>query len=184
MTDRSLTSLLSHLDYLAVKGLVPKNTIVGRKAACSKVLGVLDPEEKTDISAIDLDEVMTRFINLEGRSYNPSSLGVYKSRVTNSISDFLSYLANPSGYRPQNRTKSVSAENGKKQTVKKTEGKTESRDEPVRREETVPHQSANVFPIPIRADVVVRIHNLPFDLSQAEAAKIADVVKAMAMRID
>jgi hypothetical protein len=38
-----------------------------------------------------------------------------------------------------------------------------------------------VFPIPIRPDVVVRIHGLPFDLSTAEAEKIANVVKAMAM---
>jgi hypothetical protein len=38
-----------------------------------------------------------------------------------------------------------------------------------------------VFPIPIRENVVVRIHNLPFDLTAAEAEKIANVVKAMAM---
>jgi hypothetical protein len=182
MSNRSLDSLLVHLDYLATKGLVPRNTIVGRKAACNKVLGILDPEEQTDIAAIDLDNVMGRFINLEGRSYNPSSLGVYKSRVATSIADFLAYLDNPSGYKPQNRPKTGAAENGKKQPAKKAENKPVPRNEVPRREEPSVHQSANVFPIPIRADVVVRIMNLPFDLTQIEASKIADVVKALAMK--
>jgi hypothetical protein len=44
------------------------------------------------------------------------------------------------------------------------------------------HQaSANVFPIQIRENVVVRIQGLPFDLTQAEAERIANVVKAMAV---
>jgi hypothetical protein len=39
----------------------------------------------------------------------------------------------------------------------------------------------NVFPIPIRENVVVRVHGLPFDLTPAEAKKIAAVIQAMAL---
>jgi hypothetical protein len=182
MSDRSLASLLSHLDYLGTKGLMPKNSVAGRKAACSKVLGILDPEEQSDVATVDIDDVMKRFINLEGRSYNPSSLGVYRSRVASSIADFLSYLDNPSGYKPQNKKKNGSAENAQKPIIKKTDNRKKTSNEITRRDEPMAQPSANVFPIPIRSDVVVRIHNLPFDLSQAEAAKIADVVKAMALK--
>jgi hypothetical protein len=35
-----------------------------------------------------------------------------------------------------------------------------------------------IFPIPIRDDVTIRIQGLPFDLTKAEAAKIAAVVLA------
>lgn len=41
-----------------------------------------------------------------------------------------------------------------------------------------------VYPIPLRADVVVRICDLPADLTQAEAAKIGAIVKALAAPSD
>lgn len=41
-------------------------------------------------------------------------------------------------------------------------------------------EQPRVYPIAIRADVVVRIFDLPADLTQAEAAKIAAVVHALA----
>lgn len=37
-----------------------------------------------------------------------------------------------------------------------------------------------VYPIPLRADVTVQLHNLPADLTPAEADKIAAVVRALA----
>lgn len=42
------------------------------------------------------------------------------------------------------------------------------------------NEEPRVYPIPIRRDVTVRIFNLPADLTQAEADKIAAVVKALA----
>jgi hypothetical protein len=161
MSDRSLGGLTTFLDYLSSKGLMAKNTAAGRKAACGKVLGVLDPEEQSDVLNLDLDDAMTRFINLEGRAYTPNSLNVYKSRVASSLSDFASYLQNPAAFKPSTASK-------------KSNGESAKRSGP----------SANVFPIPIRADVVVRINGLPFDLTPAEAEKIASVVKAMAMATD
>lgn len=40
------------------------------------------------------------------------------------------------------------------------------------------------FPIQIRPDLVVRIHPMPHDLSQAEADKICRVVQAMVLPTD
>jgi hypothetical protein len=179
MSDRSLTALLGFLDYLSAKGLAPKNTVSGRKAAVSKVLGVLDPEEVGDVTAVDLDSAMTRFFNLEGKSYKPESLGVYRSRVNASINDFKSYLESPSTFR--------AGSNGQKKA--KTEStKRTSKDSGAARPEIAPSRlepvsspQVNVLPIPIRPDLIVRIHGMPFDLTTAEADKIAAVVRAMAM---
>jgi hypothetical protein len=39
--------------------------------------------------------------------------------------------------------------------------------------------ASNILPIAIRADLTIYIQGLPFDLSEAEARKIAAVVTAM-----
>ena len=180
MADLSLQSLLSFLDYLASKGLMPRNTVAGRKAAVGKVLGVLDPEEQADVTQIDLSSAMNRFINLEGKGYTPSSLAVYKSRVASAISDFQAYSSNPAGFKlnsPQKKAGSAPSKSSDSVAAKKHAEKPGSA---LHRPEQQSVPTANVFPIPIRADLVVRIHGLPFDLTVAEAEKIASVVKAMA----
>jgi hypothetical protein len=180
MSDRSLTALLSFLEYLGSKGLMARNTVGGRKAAVSKMLGVLDPEETGDVTALDLDQVMTRFVNLEGKNYTPDSLTVYRSRVNASINDFVSYLENPAAFKPSGGAKKPKQENGKKSAAAKTTVEPKPQ-EAAPRFEPPPSAAANVFPIPIRPDVVVRIHGMPFDLTPAEADKIAAIVRAMAM---
>jgi hypothetical protein len=180
MNDKSLSGLLGFLDWLATKGLMQRNTVAGRKAACSKVLGVLDPEEQADVTQVDVDEAMDRFANLEGRNYVPASLGVYRSRVVAALSDFGRYLANPASFKPglvQRRPTSGATK--KHQHTKATES-------PARLPTHVEmptgstHSPVNVFPIPIRPDVVVRIQGLPFDLTDAEARRIANVILALA----
>jgi hypothetical protein len=178
MSDRSLAALLSFLDYLSEKGLMAAGTATGRKASCNKVLGILDPEEQTDVTVVNLDDAMHRFINLEGKNYTPSSLTVYKSRVASAISDFTSYLANPSGFKPSVAQKKTGNGSPKKVAGPKASSHNAA---PIQKPDVQPIASANVYPIPIRADVVVRIHGLPFDLTPAEAEKIAAVVKAMAL---
>ena len=180
MTDRSLPALMIFLEYLGSKGLMPRNTVGGRKAAVSKMLGVLDPEETGDVTALDLNQVMTRFVNIEGKNYTPDSLTVYRSRVNASINDFKAYLNNPASFKAGGSTKKPKPENGKKTSPSKAQSMPRAPDT-AQRFESAHSMSANVFPVPIRPDVVVRIHGLPFDLTVAEADKIANVVRAMAM---
>ena len=51
---------------------------------------------------------------------------------------------------------------------------------------SVPEYEARsgIVPIPIRADLIVRVHGLPADLTVAEAQKIANVVQALASEGD
>lgn len=176
MADRSLAALTEFLDYLSSKGLMNRETASSRRIASAKVLGVLAPEEQTDVIAVDLDDAMARFVNLEGKKYTPNSLSVYRSRVASAISDFRSYLDNPQGFKPSATSKKPPKAAGapkppKKLAVTKVFAGT-PRPEPST-------QNTNVFPIPLRADLVVRIHGLPFDLTAEEAEKIANVVKAL-----
>lgn len=181
MTDKSFTALLEFLDWTADKGLMAKNTVGGRKAAITAVLGILDPEEKGDVTAVDLDSAMTRFVNLQGKKYNTSSLNVYKSRTNAAINDFAKWINDPLAFKPQsNKPEKVQSKVVK--SSKAASGQDHQHEQPAANPGAAPSQaSANVFPVPIRENVVVRIHGLPFDLTAAEAEKIANVVKAMAM---
>lgn len=181
MSDKSMNALLEFLDWTAEKGLMAKNTVGGRKAAVSAVLGILAPEEKGDVTTVDLDSAMARFVNLQGKKYNTSSLNVYKSRTNAAINDFRDWLADPLDFKPHmtKSDKKVAAKTSKPKVTSPHKGHPDESQMP---SASASHQAtANVFPIPIRENVVVRIHNLPFDLTVAEAEKIANVVKAMAM---
>lgn len=180
MTDRSINGLMDFLDWTAEKGVMAKNTVAGRKAAAGKVLGVLEPEELSDVTAVDLDSAMIRFVNLQGKSYNTSSLNVYKSRTNAAINDFERYLSDPLAFKPQpsKLDRKAGAAPKKKPHTKPSEPGNQTK---IAELISPPSQTANVFPIQIRESLVVRIQGLPFDLTKAEAERIANVIKAMAM---
>lgn len=175
--ERSLDDLLEFLDWMASKGFMAKNTAFGRKAACAAVLGILDPEEREDVTQVDIDQVMSRFTTLHGKKYAPKSLRVYRGRTQNSIEDFIRYKADPENFRAQ----AAAGKNTEPNKPKKKKTATDTSSPSQAPVSSTAMHSPNVYPIPIRADLVVRIHGLPFDLTRAEAERIANVVKAMAV---
>ncbi|QKD02383.1 hypothetical protein [Mesorhizobium loti] len=178
---KSRKSLLDFLDYLAKKGLMNKATANARKAAANNVLSILDENEADDVTVVDIDQLFVRFANLQGSKYKPESLNVYKGRLKAAIVDFKNYQNNPMTFRPAVQF------NGRKAAERpKTGGQGEvgPPDPPVFRPVASvsgpPPASVSVLPIPIRPDLVVQIQGLPYDLTAAEASKIANVIRAMA----
>lgn len=181
MADRSRAALLEFLDYLAAKGLMAKATVAARKAASSQILGILEPDEAADVTALDLDQVVHRFQNLHGKKYTPQSLTTYKSRVKAAIDDFASYSANPLAFRPSVQSRERAKPKNGKQTSSPgpsddVEPKADASPRPVHSAVA----SSNILPIPLRVDLTVFIQGLPFDLTAQEARKISNVVLAMA----
>ena len=176
---RSREALADFHDYMAEKGLMEKNTAQSRKAAVIKVLGILDEVEAGDVTSLHLEDVMSRFQRLHGRDYTPASLTSYKSRLRSALDDFSSYLSNPLAFRPsiQGRAR-VRARSGKEERGDSPESKAQRRTEPAR---PVPFPAAAglIVSIPIRPDLTVHVQGIPFDLTEAEARKIAAVVTAM-----
>lgn len=176
-TEKSRQKLLEFLDYLADKGLVAKATVASRKAAAGKVLGILSDEEAHDVTNLDLDDVMTRFNNLEGKNYTPGSLSSYLSRLKAAVDDFRTYLENPLAFRP-----SVQMRDKRKPEGKKGEPAPAHTDQQhsAERQLVKAPLSSSILPIPIRPDTTVFVQGLPYDLTEAEAAKVANVIRAMA----
>lgn len=181
------SEFIEFIDYLADKGLLKKATASARKAAASAFLDILDDDEKVDIRAIDLDSLAMRFANIQGSKFTPQSLTTYKSRYNSAYKDFISYRENPLGFTPNisqrkkrgktsSTTTSVPIETVSKKPTKMMPGLTAP-------PTVTPDLSGEtiIFPIPIRKGVIVKVAGVPVDLTEAEAGKIADVIKALAI---
>lgn len=169
-------------EYLAQKGLMAPATARARKAAVNTVLAILDDQEAQDVTVIDIDDVMRRFANLQGKDYNPASLNTYKSRLRSALDDFRRYIENPLAFKP-----SLQARERKPSTDKSASNPSRAISDPSTGElprATISAMSGpmanSILPIPIRADLTIHIQGLPFDLTKAEARKIANVILAMA----
>lgn len=188
MSGRTKADFLEFLDWLGSKGLMPLNTAQARKAVANKVLAALDENELSDITALDIDDVMLRFTNKFGKKYTPESQRTYRSRFETSVADFTAYCENPVGFRPLGRPQikrpSSDQQNGDK---KKSAPRKSAAKSPVLQDhlaDSEPPSSGNVIPIQIRQNLTVRIGPVPFDLTKSEATKIANIILAHAMPTD
>jgi hypothetical protein len=173
--ERSRQSLLEFLDYLGDKGLMASSTVAARKAAANRVLGILSDEEAVDVTKLDLDDVMGRFHNLEGKAYTPGSLTTYLGRLRSTVDDFKAYLDNPLAFRPN-----IQARDRRKAENKADSSPSKAQLAENDRVISRAPMASSILPIPIRPDTTVFIQGLPFDLTEIEANKIANVVRAMA----
>jgi site-specific recombinase XerC len=179
---RSREAAVEFLDYLADKGLMARATASARKAAVNAVLGILDAQEAQDVTSINLDVVMSRFSNLQGKGYTPQSLQTYKSRVKSALDDFASYVKNPLAFKPNVQMR-------ERRSGGKASSNSVGKDSGAPAPEATRHVATavdgpmanSILHVPIRADLTIHIQGLPFDLTEAEAKKIASVVQAMAM---
>lgn len=174
--NRSRADFLRFLDYLREKGLIPSGTAASRKATANKVTAILSDEEAADVTALDLDEVMTRFHNLNPQQYTSESLQTYRSRMKTALEDFKAYSTNPLGFKPSGQARSKPRQNAEKPrpVTAAASGVSDAPATPELR--SLPNIS--VLPIGLRFDLIVQIAGLPFDLTKAEAQKIANIVLA------
>lgn len=181
---RTKDDFLEFMDFLSEKGLIAKATAQARKASANKVFAILEPSEAHDVTQIDIDELMYRFSNLKGQSYKPQSLKVYKSRIRSALDDFENYKNNPLGFKPSLRAKAkapkktgasigidAKAANGDSSTAASSPSPPTS---------TPSRSSPEILPITIRQGLTVQIAHLPFDLTKAEATKLANIILAHA----
>lgn len=182
--DYSLDSFNRFFEHAADKGLIKRNTAQSRKAATNKIMDVLESSELTDLRNVNLEQVFDRFQNLEGMKYKPDSLQVYLSRARTALTDFISYVDNPSSFKPSTSQRSSSVlKKDTKNDVGLRKKDEKHYDSKTIDDELDGHQEVKhiVVPVPIRDNLTVKISNLPADLTQVEAEKLAAIIKAYAV---
>ena len=182
MSNVTVAALEEFLAYLGKKGMLTPAAASSRRAAVSKIFEVLLEDERSDVFAVDIEGVISRFANLRGKEYTPGSVQAYASRLRASIDDFRRHIDDPVNFKMSGNSSAKPAKGAKKVQVKSKDQSVTSYSS--HQLSTASHVSQpvqdSVFPIPIRENLVVKIYGLPFDLSEIEANKIAAVIKAMA----
>jgi len=106
--EKNAKSLVDHWAWAAEKGLMNRNTAAGLRSACTRILEVLgDNWEQTDISNLDVEDLLLRFQNLRKKEFAPQVLGTYKQRFRRAVASYFEYLENPGAWRPSAQEKPV-----------------------------------------------------------------------------
>lgn len=170
----SEAKFLKFIRHGAVSGLINPSTSVSRKKAAEQLLTQLTTVERQDLRLLDVDELSLRFHKLQGSTIREESLAVFKSRLKSALVDFVAWVDDPVGFAPDHvdhvgaiqknaeRLPCTAADRAKEELAL-----------------NLPDKPTEIFPVPIRADRVVYLQNVPMDLSKKEAQKIVAVVQAL-----
>src|SRR5207248_842726 len=102
--DGTAGDLVEHFTWVASRGLLNQATAKALRTACTRVLEIEgEGWQALDVRNLEAESLLNRFETLKKRDYNPGSLATYRSRFKKALQLYLSYLADPSGYRPQMR---------------------------------------------------------------------------------
>lgn len=162
INDYSVQELIKFLDYGLESRLFRSNTANTRKTAINKILfdnDKLTSQERSDVRKIDVERIFAE--NLYPDNLNSASIRTYKSRLLSSIKDFKNWKRDPVHFKSKQYVKhNLKVVNS---AIDRTENNTLSQD----------------IIIPIRdCKILVRICNVPFNLTTEEAQKINNVIYA------
>lgn len=171
--DYSEAGFHDFLRQAAVSGLYNPSTARARKLAAQQLLIQLKSHERNDMRLVDVDALVARFHKIQGSTVRPESLEVYRSRLKDALVDFISWTSDPGAFRPHQSELRATRQSLQEDSPAEAVAREQLALDPPRR----PH---DIFPVPLREDLVVYIQNVPLDLTPREAEKIAAVIRALA----
>lgn len=171
--DYSEAGFHAFLRQSAISGLYNPSMARARKLAAEELLVELKSHERLDLRLVDVDELCLRFHKLQGSTIRPESMAVYRSRLTDALADFIDWTSDPAAFSPRETELKATRKSLKKDSPGEARAREQLALDPPRR----PH---DIFPVPLRDDLVVYIQNVPLDMTPKEAEKIAAVVRALA----
>lgn len=172
--DYSQSAFQEFLRQSAVSGIVKPATGRARKLAAEQLLEQLKSHERTDLRTVDVDELCSRFHKIQGSTIRPENLEIYNQRLSSALKDFIRWCENPAQFVSNEGELLESKLVARRDDV----GQATAREELALNPPRSPH---DIFPVPIRENLVVYLQNIPLDMTREEANKIAAVVQALAL---
>jgi hypothetical protein len=171
-----MDDLLEFLDHASDRGLMPVATAQALAVASRNVLGVLTEDERRNLAGQDVDAVIKRFNNKRARDFSPSSLKEYGRRVHRAIDLFLQWRNDPPNFTVKTRGTTAARKKGKAAEIS-SEPPGPAHIAADIADRTGTYQSS----FPVRPGAVVTVVNLPIDLTKAEAQRLADFIRMLAV---
>ncbi len=156
---------------------MPAATAQALAVATRNVISVLSEQEKRDLSKQDIDAIVKRFTNKRAKDFNPSSLKEYGRRVHRAVELFLQWREDPSNFSV--KTRSTPGARKKEKAKDLPSASLDSSVDHMEDQRALPgtYHSA----VPVRPGVVVRLANVPHDLTKVEAERLANFVRMLAI---
>jgi len=174
----SVDDLVEFLNHAGERGLMPAATAQALAVATRNVFSVLDDSERASLPLDDIDGVIRRFNNKRAREFNPASLKEYARRVKRAIEMYLRWRDDPANFSVKTRATNAGKKKGpNEKQVERTLAK------PLPEEPDLPLMSRSTgyqTAFPVRAGQVVTVSNIPYDLSTAEAERLAHFIQLLA----
>lgn len=170
--------LMAFLDFAISKGYLKVPTGQAMKTACKEVLSAIDSEswEAAQITELDMDDVLRRFETLRAMKFSTGSLGTYKSRFKKSVAMFNDFRGNPSGWRPDVKSRVRSASPSARPAISGPSAP----QAPMSFHQPSSSTSVITYPFPLREGVLVSLQ-LPADLSKREARRLSAFLDSVAV---
>lgn len=163
MVSMKLSEILNFFVFAEEKGLLKSNTARSNKAVVMRVCSVLDEDEQNHMSQLTPDEIYQRFKTKYAADLSVESLRVYKSRFLSAIEIFKEWQQQESTHEHieenQEETPNLLIDQYKKFGNLKRLVLTE-------------------VPVAMGDGSVVKIINLPQDLSFKEAERLKRIIDA------
>lgn len=173
--DFSASRLVEFLRQAPEQGLLNSAVAKSRFIAVEQVFTELNGSERRDIRMIDVDSLCARLHKIQGSTIRREVVDLYKARVEAALTDYLAWRENPSGF---SSIGGESARGAKRSAVSDREASLETR----ALEEialSTSERKPDLVSIPLRENVTVFVANMPLDLTEPEARKIARVIEAL-----
>lgn len=171
--DYSETAFNSFMRQSVQSGTINPQTARSRKLAAEQLLVELKSHERNDMRLVDVEELASRFHKLQGSTIRAESMAVYKSRLRDALADFTAWVDDPEAFQPRESEFRLTRDLLKNEPDDHRQAREELALNP-------PRTPLEIFPVPIRENLVVYIQNVPLDMTRKEADKIAAVIKALA----
>jgi hypothetical protein len=167
----TVDGLLAFCDYLIDKGYASSGAVGPWKSAAKQVFEAVEGENygTTDVRAIDLDEYLSRFEDMERGHYKAESIASYGSRLRRAHEAYLAFLAD--GRTPQLRRGPQRQDGDRARPGPRTQT-------------TPPAQAASTvadlveYPFPLRSGQLAYVR-LPKKLEKTDAERIAAFVRTL-----
>lgn len=172
--EYAVDDLLGFLEHASDRGLLPAATAQALAVASRNVFGVLESGERNDLRTLELAAVVKRFQNKRARDFTPQSLKEYERRVNRAVKLYLEWKADPSTFKAATR----STQSARRRT------KSPLLDEPSDELPIQPMPGTYQTSVPLGPGRIVTLANVPMDLTQAEANRLAKFVQMLALEPD
>ena len=173
-------SLVDHWSWAADKGVMNRNTAAGLRSACTQVLTVIGNDwEKTDVTSLDVENLLVRFQNLRKKDFKPQVLEVYKQRFRKAVASYLEYVENPGGWKPGTQEKPTASQRDDRSPKRRSATTTVSAGTGA----TQIGPGEVEYKFPLRPGVMARLI-LPSDLTQQDVSRLTAFMAMLVVGIE